>query len=568
MKLFWKIFAAVFISFVIVISLISYVVTVRRISDAKEHIVEENRVIGSFISREIEKSHQESRWPFESLKKLSDHKNFLFWWVVRDDGIVHLADTTSFMGTRATDYFPEMANIRDENLFLSSSENYGIVVEPLRAERSKWSFWLGFSLKELSELREGIILWTAAVSSLALGLLGVLLYSTVMHFTKPIKNLTLGAVSIGKGDLTYRVETESKDELGQLASSFNHMAERVKIAIDTQASARLETENIMNTMAETLIVVDPEGNIRSANRATFDLLGYGEDELIGKPFRTISGENQKDAVKELKNLTRQGVANDSERTYLTKDGREIPVRFSASLLKDGNGELKGVVCVAGDFTDHKQAEEQIKQSLREKEVLLQEIHHRVKNNMQVISSLLNLQSEYIKDKQVLGMFKESRNRIRSMTLVYEKLYQSKDLARIDLKEYLEALVNELFRFYRIRPQKIALKIEAENVSLGVDYAVPCGLIINELVSNSLKHAFPQGKRGEIRVSLRSTGEDELKLVVSDNGTGIPQDLDFRDTESLGLHLVRILAGNQLHGEIKLDRAGGTTFSITFKQAGQ
>jgi len=208
------------------------------------------------------------------------------------------------------------------------------------------------------------------------------------------------------------------------------------------------------------------------------------------------------------------------------------------------------------------AEEQIKTSLEEKKVLLKEIHHRVKNNLQVISSLLNLQSRYIKDKQALEMCRESQNRIKSMAFVHEKLYQSKDVARIDLTGYIRELATNLCRLYGVNSNAVAVKINIEDISLGVDLAVPLGLIINELISNSLKYAFPKGKKGEIRIDLRSDNDRKFTLTVSDNGVGFPKDLDFRNTKSLGLQLVCTLI-NQIYGTIELDRSRGTEFEITF-----
>ena len=203
-------------------------------------------------------------------------------------------------------------------------------------------------------------------------------------------------------------------------------------------------------------------------------------------------------------------------------------------------------------------------SLKEKEVLLREIHHRTKNNMQVMISLLKIQSANIEDKQVAEMFKESGDRIRSMALVHEKLYQSKGLADVDFKGYVKSLVNSIFSSYGANAAGITSITETDDVSIGLETAIPCGLIINELVSNSLKYAFSGNRKGEIRVALRSFDEDALVLEVGDNGIGMPEDLDFRNTASMGLHLVNILSEDQLHGKIELDRAGGTTFRIRFK----
>jgi two-component sensor histidine kinase len=220
--------------------------------------------------------------------------------------------------------------------------------------------------------------------------------------------------------------------------------------------------------------------------------------------------------------------------------------------------------IARDVTDRVYAEKQLKSSLEEKEMLLKEVHHRVKNNMQVISSLLNLQSDSIKDPQVFEIFKESRNRVKSMAVIHEKLYKSVDFKHIDFGEYIRNLAADLFKSYRSKPGDIQLKINVENVMLGIDTAIPCGLIINELVSNALKHAFPEGRKGEINIELFRNG-DKFTLVVGDDGVGFPKDLDFRQTESLGLMLVRTLT-QQLGGTIELSRNLGTEFKIIFSES--
>ena len=185
--------------------------------------------------------------------------------------------------------------------------------------------------------------------------------------------------------------------------------------------------------------------------------------------------------------------------------------------------------------------------------------------MQVISSLLKLQSAKIEDKKYVEMFKESENRIRSMSLIHEKLYQSKDFANVDFNGYVKSIANDLIRSYAVTPDKIKLNTKIEDVSLGLDNAIPCGLIINELISNSLKYAFPKDREGEIKITFRAINSHEIEFTVSDDGIGIPAEMDIRETESLGLQLVYILAENQLEGEVELGRDGGTAFRIRFRK---
>lgn len=208
-------------------------------------------------------------------------------------------------------------------------------------------------------------------------------------------------------------------------------------------------------------------------------------------------------------------------------------------------------------------EQQIKSSLEEKEVLLKEIHHRVKNNMQIISSLLNLQSRYVKDKEDKEIFKESQNRVRSMAMIHESLYRTSNLAKINLQEYLQNLISGLFSSYGANPQRIKTQIYLEKVSVDMDKSISCGLIINELISNSLKYAFPKNE-GEINLSLRRLDGNRLEMIIADDGVGFPENLDFRRTESLGLQLVNTLV-KQLEGEIELEKTGGTKFKIKFPE---
>jgi two-component sensor histidine kinase len=215
-----------------------------------------------------------------------------------------------------------------------------------------------------------------------------------------------------------------------------------------------------------------------------------------------------------------------------------------------------------EITERVRAEERIQASLKEKEVLLKEIHHRVKNNLQVVSSLLSLQSQTVDSPAALEVLQESQNRIRSMALIHERLYRSEDLAQVDFAVYIRDLATFLVRSYRAQLGPISLNIEAEGIFLGIDAAIPCGLITNELISNALKHAFPNGRGGEIRVKIGTHGDQQFTLIVGDNGVGFPQDVDFQNTESLGMQLVNTLV-DQLEGTVELCGNGGSEFTIRF-----
>ena len=191
-----------------------------------------------------------------------------------------------------------------------------------------------------------------------------------------------------------------------------------------------------------------------------------------------------------------------------------------------------------------------------------EVHHRVKNNMQVITSLLNLQTEDVSDAYTRALLEESRNRIHSMALVHEQLYRSKEYACISFEEYVHQLGSTLFSMYQVDFDVVQLVVEADNINLDLEKAIPCGLILNELITNSLKYAFPDGKNGEIRVSSQ-TEKGKIKLSVSDNGIGLQGNLNFHRTKSLGLQLVHLLVEHDLHGDIVLEKKSGTKYCIEF-----
>jgi two-component sensor histidine kinase len=220
-----------------------------------------------------------------------------------------------------------------------------------------------------------------------------------------------------------------------------------------------------------------------------------------------------------------------------------------------------------EIAERAQAEERMKASLREKEVLLKEIHHRVKNNLQVVSSMLHLQTRSVRDDAALAMFRESRIRVNSMALVHEKLYQSEDLAQVDFADYVRSLANYLHLSHGATASHVTMDVSVQDVSLSIDSAIPCGLILNELISNSFKHAFPEGRGGHVRVDFSQDGGEHLVMTVKDDGVGLPKDIDWRNTESLGLQLVTALV-EQLEGSIELLQNGGTEFQIRFMELGR
>ncbi|MCH7571018.1 MAG: GAF domain-containing protein [Deltaproteobacteria bacterium] len=242
--------------------------------------------------------------------------------------------------------------------------------------------------------------------------------------------------------------------------------------------------------------------------------------------------------------------------------RSIYTQRHLELLERIGSQIAGAIANSQLYAQQKDAEERIRTSLNEKEVLLKEVHHRVKNNLQVISSLLNLQARNIDDELARDILRESRNRVRAMALIHEQLYQSEDLARIPFGVYIRKLTNDLYRTYQVDSDHVTVNITAGDLLVGIDTAIPCGLIINELVSNSLKHAFPAGAPGEIVICLEVDKEGNFVLTVSDNGVGIPDGLDLRNAESLGMQLVSSLV-DQLGASLEIDGSRGTRFTIKF-----
>ncbi|MEK6256194.1 MAG: PAS domain S-box protein [Chloroflexota bacterium] len=309
-----------------------------------------------------------------------------------------------------------------------------------------------------------------------------------------------------------------------------------------------------------IMVIDPETKkLVETNQALADMLGYSTAEIAKLKIADIEGmENIEETQQHIDRILIEG-QNEFETKLKTKSGKIVDVIVNSQALEfSGKAVLLDIVV---DITQRKKYADDIKASLEEKEVLIKEIHHRVKNNLQIISSLLYLQSKRTEDENSISILRDSQNRVKAMALIHEKLYQSSDLANVDLGEYLEGIVRSLFQTYGTSRENIKLDIQVAGINMGVEMAIPCGMIVNELVSNALKHAFNEDAKGKISINVVNPKTGECTLILSDNGTGFPADLDFKNTNSLGLQLVNNLV-SQLNGELRMNRlTKGTEFVL-------
>jgi PAS domain S-box-containing protein len=355
------------------------------------------------------------------------------------------------------------------------------------------------------------------------------------------------------------------DRLGNFKQThciFQDITEQKKAQKALKESEQYYKTIFENTGTAT-IIVEADNTISLVNTEFEKLYGRSKEDIVGKrKWHEFVSEEYLPMMKEYhatRRINPETVPRNYEFDFIDASGKLKNI-FTTIAIIPGTG--KSLVSLQ-DITDGKDAEKQLKTSLNEKDMLLREIHHRVKNNLQIISSLLNLQSRYIDDKGALDVFTESQNRVRSMAIIHEKLYNSQSMSSIDFGDYITDLTDSLFYNYRVDPSRIVLNKKMDKIFFDVDTAIPCGLIINELITNCLKHAFPGDNNGTINIELMKEGSN-YHLNISDDGVGFPDNIDYKNTESLGLQLVNNLV-NQIDGTLDLDGKDGTSFKIVFKE---
>ncbi|HID73852.1 MAG TPA: PAS domain S-box protein [Thermoplasmata archaeon] len=332
-------------------------------------------------------------------------------------------------------------------------------------------------------------------------------------------------------------------------------------AMDKLRESEERFRSLFEDSGEGIYFTTREGEIIDINPAGLALFGLDPDEISGINVNDLYLDPEV-RCRFQEEIEARGFVKDFEVRFRRRDGQVIDCLLTSSVRTDADGNVIGYQGIIHDVTERRQVQAALEESLREKELLLREIHHRVKNNMQIICSMMRLQAGCIEDEELVDKMLATEQRIRSMAMVHDRLYQSSDLARIDLLEYLERLGQGVHRTFCPEEGGIRLEVEGDGVLLDITRAVPCGLILNELLTNSFKHAFPDGRPGTVRVDLRKD-DDRVIVTVADDGVGIPEDVDPYTTGTLGMELIRTLV-EQLDGRMDIDGTSGTRITIEFR----
>jgi PAS domain S-box-containing protein len=386
------------------------------------------------------------------------------------------------------------------------------------------------------------------------------------------KELSLSAtkqiIDTGSAKFEIILQRKNGDKLNVEVNSHLFELNNKKVILSIMRDVTLR-KNIEDELRLTKFCVDnasvgiirtgSDAKILGANNYICELLGYSEKELCEKYIYEIDPNFPRNVWRDHRKSLKQRGTDTFETIHVKKNGQSVPVQITNTYIEYRRSEFS--FSFVQDITERKLSEQKIINSLREKEILLKEIHHRVKNNLQVVSSLLYLQSQQLKNPELMELFKVSQNRIRSIALIHEKLYQSYDLVFVDFAQYVNSLIIVLKESFNLEDELIDVHVESNNIRLDISKAIPCGLIINELITNSIKHAFKDKKKGIISIELKLE-QNKYLLTVKDNGIGLPASLNLSEQKTLGLKIVENLV-YQLNGKFTIEVNHGTQFNITF-----
>ena len=442
--------------------------------------------------------------------------------------------------------FSSLAEAKEKNLFHYVLPEYH---DKIRSRKAELSNGTPSPFMEIKLCRPDGKIVDVEIKTNPINYLGKRVVEVVMH------DISLQH-QLDREHMRFQVEEETNRELKREIASHIRTRQRLN-------SNQKYTRLLLDSSIDMICACDQDGRITEFNHAGQSEFGYPTTELLGKDLSVLYATKE-----EYRSLRKSITENENflgEVKHIKKNGEIFPAFISASVLKNERGEAIGMMSISRDITRIKETEEQLKKSVHEKEILLKEIHHRVKNNMQVISSILKLQSGYVKDEKTIELLNECRNRIASMAFIHATLYMTKDFTNINFSDYVSNIASNLQQSYGSADKKILLKLDVPKVFLHIDDAIPCGLIINELLSNSFKYGFSKKKRGTVGISVKVKKENII-LAIWDNGAGFPKKVDYRNTESLGLQLV-ISLSEQLGGKIKMESkpGEGTKFIIAFRK---
>jgi len=444
------------------------------------------------------------------------------------------------------------------------------------------------------QAERGYYLYGVLLAVLVLGIFVILLiYRIKKIISQPLTHLITGIKKIGAGDLDYKIGTLKTEEYSRIAEAVDTMTENLKKVTSSRDALNKEMEERRKILlelekSEKLLkdaqkiahigywVWDIDQNIYHWSDEIFRIFGYepGEIEPSFQTFISMLPEKDKTQMISLtrglfhsksdKELLIQKLGQFQDFMVKTKDGTIKYLQQRITVKMNHSFDVSQLSGTIQDITQIKENEIRLKESLKEKELMLQEIHHRVKNNMQVVSGLISMQAHGIKDTKIQEIFKSIQNRICSMARVHEDLYQSDNFRDVEVEKYIRDLIEHLYDSYRIDQDKISLELHVNDVVLDIRTALPLGIILNELITNVFKHAYPGSSKGKLYILLQQN-KDEYQLIVKDEGIGFSQE-DYENATSLGLQLIQGLV-QQIHGEIEFSGVGGVEFKITFNDIG-